>query len=205
MIDVQDCDARLPSSGDSEDLYLDELVRLSILLGRVQKTIYKYVKLFWKSTVVLTFCSPSGLNFTTDATLESLLKDMQDWREQLPDHLKLRGPDSPRTAGLLHLLYCCVSMMFWRVFMRISYSCPAHLKFGLTVEQWSLLVQMTADAIDWLDANEGVYDVWLLVAYAATSCALVQVCGLLVGFLRTLMSCSIIRALGGRMSRHKPS
>jgi hypothetical protein len=40
MIDVQDCDARLPSSGDLSDLYLDELVRLSIILGRVQKAIY---------------------------------------------------------------------------------------------------------------------------------------------------------------------
>lgn len=40
MIDVQDCDTRLPSSGDLSDLYLDELVRLSIILGRVQKTIY---------------------------------------------------------------------------------------------------------------------------------------------------------------------
>lgn len=65
--------------------------------------------------------------------------------------------------------------MFWRVFMRISYSCPAHLKFGLTVEQWTVLVKMTSESIDWLDANEKVYDVWLLVAYAATSCALVQV------------------------------
>jgi len=44
MIDVQDCDARLPSAGDSTALYMDELVRLSILLGRVQKTIYRYVQ-----------------------------------------------------------------------------------------------------------------------------------------------------------------
>ena len=78
-------------------------------------------------------------------------------------------------TGLLHLLYSCVSMMFWRVFMRISYTCPAQLKFGLTVEQWTALVRMTSESIDWLDANERVYDVWLLVAYAATSCALVQV------------------------------
>jgi hypothetical protein len=60
--------------------------------------------------------------------------------------------------------------------MRISYSCPDHLKFGLTVEQWSGLVQLTGESIDWLDAYERAYDVWLLVAYAATSCALVQVC-----------------------------
>ncbi len=55
-------------------------------------------------------------------------------------------------------------MMFWRVFMRISYTCPAQLKFGLTVEQWTALVRMTSESIDWLDANERVYDVWLLVA-----------------------------------------
>lgn len=45
MIDVQDCDSRLPSSGDATDLYMDELVRLSILLGRVQKAIYRFVVL----------------------------------------------------------------------------------------------------------------------------------------------------------------
>jgi hypothetical protein len=59
--------------------------------------------------------------------------------------------------------------------MRISYSCPEHLKFALTVEQWSSLVALTGESIDWLDAHERVYDVWLLVAYAATSCAFVQV------------------------------
>ncbi|KAF8077696.1 fungal-specific transcription factor domain-containing protein [Lyophyllum atratum] len=158
MIDVQDCDARLPSSGDHNDLYMDELVRLSVILGRVLKTIY----------------SPSGLTFTTDDMLYALLADMETWKAGLPEHLKFRGPDTPRTAGLLHLLYSCVCMMFWRVFMRISYTCPAHLKFGLTVEQWSNLVALTAESIDWLDANDHIYDVWLLVAYAATSCALVQ-------------------------------
>ena len=37
------------------------------------------------------------------------------------------------------------------------------------------LVQLTGEAIDWLDAHEQIYDVWFPVAYAATSCALVQV------------------------------
>ena len=59
--------------------------------------------------------------------------------------------------------------------MRISYSCPAHLKFGLTIEAWTELVKMTGEAIDWLDEHEELYDAWMLVAYAATSCALVQV------------------------------
>ena len=43
MIEVQDCDARLPSSGDATDLYLDQLVRLSVIVGRVQKHIYTCV------------------------------------------------------------------------------------------------------------------------------------------------------------------
>jgi hypothetical protein len=59
--------------------------------------------------------------------------------------------------------------------MRISYSCPEHLKFSLTIQSWTNLVELTGDAIDWLDQNDKLYDVWMLVAYAATSCALVQV------------------------------
>lgn len=44
------------------------------------------------------------------------------------------------------------------------------------METWSVLVQLTGESIDWLDTHEHMYDIWLLVAYAATSCALVQVC-----------------------------
>ena len=44
MIDVKDCDARLPSSGDETDLYLDYLARLSLILGRVMKNIYTCVR-----------------------------------------------------------------------------------------------------------------------------------------------------------------
>jgi hypothetical protein len=47
MIDVHDCDARLPSSGDPNDAYIDELLRLSILLGRVLKTIYRFTSRFY--------------------------------------------------------------------------------------------------------------------------------------------------------------
>ncbi|KAK2466686.1 hypothetical protein APHAL10511_000944 [Amanita phalloides] len=158
MIDVQDCDARLPSSGDSNDLYMDELVRLSVILGRVSKAIY----------------SPSGLTFTTNEQLYQLMTDLDAWKAGLPEQLQFKGMSSSRSAGLLHLLYSCVCLMFWRVFMRISYSCPTHLKFGMTVEKWTELVELTSQSIDWLDANEKIYDVWLLVAYAATSCALVQ-------------------------------
>ena len=49
MIDVHDCNVRLPSSGDPNALYMDELVRLSVILGRVVKTIYRFAFLFLAS------------------------------------------------------------------------------------------------------------------------------------------------------------
>ncbi|KAI3600004.1 acetamidase regulatory protein [Moniliophthora roreri] len=159
MISLEDCDARLPSSGDITDDYIDELVRLSILLGRVQKALY----------------TPSGLKQTRDETLEAILRDLQNWRDKLPEELKFRGPTTSRLGGLLNLLYVCVLKMFFRLFMRISYTLPSHITFGLTVERWSNLVIDGNQAIDWLDANERVYDVWLVVAYAAVSCGLIQV------------------------------
>ncbi|KAF7305047.1 hypothetical protein MKEN_01219700 [Mycena kentingensis (nom. inval.)] len=158
MIDVLDCDVRLPSSGNASGAYMDELVRLSVIGGKVTKTIY----------------SPSGLTHVTDDMLQRLLADIEAWKANLPESLTFRGAESPQSAGILHLLFTSVSMIFWRVFMRISYTCPAHLKFALTVEQWSALVQLTGDCIDWLDTHEQVYDIWLLIAYAATSCAFVQ-------------------------------
>src|SRR5260370_31331477 len=78
-------------------------------------------------------------------------------------------------VGLLHLFYACVCMMFWRVFMRISYQCPAHLKFGLNIKAWSKLVETSRDAIIWLDSHDRFFDTWFLVAYSLVSCALIQV------------------------------
>ncbi|KAF9819774.1 hypothetical protein IEO21_01865 [Rhodonia placenta] len=158
MIDVQDCDVRLPSSGDASARYLDELVRLSLILGRVLKTIY----------------TPAGLNVATDEQLHMLLRDLEQWKANLPEELQFQGQDTGRHGGVLFMLYATVNMIFWRVFMRISYACPAHLKFALTVEKFTELKQLTGQAIDWLDAHERLYDVWLLVAYCAVSCALVQ-------------------------------
>lgn len=100
MIDVQDCDARLPSSGDPTDLYMDELVRLSILLGRVQKSIYRFgdCSLLICGLLILS-SSPSGLTFMTDDILYDLLADIQRWKEGLPEQLQFRGANTPRPAG----------------------------------------------------------------------------------------------------------
>jgi hypothetical protein len=86
----------------------------------------------------------------------------------------LRATAAHAALGLLHLLYSCLNMIFWRVFMRISYSCPEHLKFALTINEMTNLVALTDGAIDWLDRHDTIYDQWLLIAYASTSCALVQ-------------------------------
>jgi hypothetical protein len=106
MIDVQDCDARLPSSGDPNDLYMDELVRLSVILGRVLKTIYRSVKAIIVVTVWFTceiVYSPSGLMFTTDEMLYNLLSDLESWKKNLPENLQYRGFDTPQDAGMWSL------------------------------------------------------------------------------------------------------
>ena len=43
--------------------------------------------------------SPSGLTFTTDAMLHSLLTDLEGWKANLPESLQFRGPDTHRNAG----------------------------------------------------------------------------------------------------------
>ena len=54
MIDVEDCDARLPSSDQPDDSYIAELMRLSLILGRVQKTIYGCVCNIFEQRPILT-------------------------------------------------------------------------------------------------------------------------------------------------------
>ncbi|KAF8333946.1 fungal-specific transcription factor domain-containing protein [Cantharellus anzutake] len=173
MIDVHDCDARLPGpelpttqshltpaeiQQATSLLFMGEFVKLSVLLGKVTRTIY----------------SPTGLIHTTDEVLEHLLAELDRFAENIPPELQYQGRDSNISAGLLHMFYTCVCMMFWRVFARIQYTVPAHLTFSLNVERWSALTRWSGESIDWLDAHEHVYDSWILVAYSIASCALVQ-------------------------------
>ncbi|KAF8511004.1 fungal-specific transcription factor domain-containing protein [Hysterangium stoloniferum] len=159
MIDVQDCDVKMVATDKIEEKYMHELLKLSILMGRVLKMIY----------------SPCGLVGATDAGLSELLADLDEWNTHLPPALHFTSAASATYhAGLLRLFYSSVCMLFWRVFMRISYTIPAHLKFSLSIERWTGLVLLTKGAIEWLDKEERAYDVWMLVSYCATSCALVQ-------------------------------
>ncbi|KAG8763417.1 hypothetical protein FRC11_004028 [Ceratobasidium sp. 423] len=164
-INVLDCDVRLPRADEAEGHkmeFMGELVKLSILLGRVLKSIY----------------SPTGLLHARDSILETLLADLDLWRHQLPQQFVFTNAATTNIhAGLLHLYYACVCMMFWRVFMRISYSCPAHLKFSLTVERMTDMVNMSRDVIDWLsmEEHERIFDCCYMVGYAATAAALIQV------------------------------
>jgi len=103
------------------------------------------------------------------------LGELDRFSENIPPELQYQGRNSNISAGLLHMFYACVCMMFWRVFARILYCVPAHLKSALVVERWSALTRWSGESMDWLDAHEHVYDSWILVAYSITSCALVQV------------------------------
>lgn len=108
MIDVNDCDARLPSSGSPHDLYVDELARLSIILGRVLKTIYRYGLSYPASERRLSDeFSPVGLMNTTDEALATLSADIENWKKNLHPSLQFRGPDTPINAGSYHYVLSC--------------------------------------------------------------------------------------------------
>lgn len=77
-------------------------------------------------------------------------------------------------AGLLHLSYAALHFLFWRVFMRITYTCPAHLTFGLEVHSWSRMVDWSREGLEWLSHHDYVLDTLFVFPYAATSCSLVQ-------------------------------
>jgi len=98
LVDLLDCDVLLPAPYDIirdaepgswpvEPSYmaLSEHLKLSILVGRVLKTIY----------------SPTGLKYTTDPQLESLWQDMLTWLNDLPEQLRFKGASSSFTAGEL--------------------------------------------------------------------------------------------------------
>lgn len=173
-VDLTDCDVRLPSPYEIRRFPTDlpavpgverpfafntEMLKLSILFGRVQKTIY----------------SPTGLMKATDEEITGLLNDIDQWREVLPDELKFVGPHSPPSAGILHLCFACIQMLFFRVFMRISYSCPQHLKFSLTIERMSQLIKWSRESIDWMDQSGAFYlDTMQFTSYALVFCATVQ-------------------------------
>lgn len=173
-VDLTDCDVRLPSPYEvtrfPNDLpslpgeerpfaFNTEMLKLAILFGRVQKTIY----------------SPTGLMKATDEEITDLLSDIDQWREMLPEELLFRGPNSSPSAGILHLAFSCIQMLFFRVFMRISYSCPQHLKFSLTIERMTSLIRWSRESIDWIDESGTLYlDTMQFVSYALVFCATVQ-------------------------------
>ncbi|WVQ70549.1 hypothetical protein IAR50_000068 [Cryptococcus sp. DSM 104548] len=170
-IDLLDCDVLLPMAYtidpdqdastwqiNQEYVGLAEHLKLSILMGRVLKTIY----------------SPTGLKHATDEKLKKLVKDINDWIVNLPDDLRFTGPDSSRIAGLLHMSFATVQFLFWRVFMRIEYHCPPQISFGLDVQQWSKIIDWSREALEWLDRHDDALDTVFTYSYAATNCALIQ-------------------------------
>lgn len=125
--------------------HISEHLKLSILLGRILKTIY----------------SPTGLMHITDEQLTSLLMDMNDWKANLPENLRFTGNGSSHAAALLHCTWVAGNFLFCRVFMRLSYSVPAHLKFAMTMEKWNELIAWSREIIVWLQHNETALDILL--------------------------------------------
>ena len=171
LIDLLDCDVLLPGPYkiipeadpstwpiEPNYAYLGEHLKLSILIGRVLKTIY----------------SPTGLKYTTDEQLDTLYADMDAWTEALPEELRFKGVESSWASGMLHMSHAALQFLFSRVFMRIQYTCPPHIGFRLRVDKWNKMLQGSTDAIEWLSANDEAIGTVFIYSYTAVSCALVQ-------------------------------
>ncbi|KAL7422853.1 hypothetical protein Q5752_002149 [Cryptotrichosporon argae] len=171
VIDLYDCDILLPLNRDvvvdrdpadwpanKSYAFLTEHLSLSLLIGRIIKTVY----------------SPTGLKFATDEQLRSILEDTTNWKDSLPAHLQFRGNTSSHAAGLLYLAHAALQFLLWRVFMRITHILPPHLTFTLDTDRWSKLIDWSRQAIFWLKHNDAALDSVFIFPYAATSCALIQ-------------------------------
>lgn len=171
LVDLLDCDVLLPAGyeivadqepsqwpTDPSFVFIAEHLKLSIIVGRVLKTIY----------------SPTGLKYTTDEQLYTLFEDMRAWKQRLPAILAYEGPESSMAAGFLHLAYAALHFLFWRPFMRITYVCPPHLKFALESIHWTEMARQASEALDWLSLHDEALDTLFIYPYTATSCALIQ-------------------------------
>lgn len=128
MIDVTDCDARLPTPDDQGIGYLNALTRLSMILGTVLKTIYRRVLSSNYLDVMgslPTPSSPTGLYTTRDPELEEILAQLDLWQQNLPPELCFHGPESNPAAGECASQLACIrdSLNFQGCFicsMRVS-------------------------------------------------------------------------------------
>ncbi|KAL1412686.1 hypothetical protein Q8F55_000433 [Vanrija albida] len=170
IVDVLDCDVLLPASyrvvadadpstWPTEPMFvaLGHNVKLTIILGRVLRTVY----------------GPAGLRGATDDQLRSIMSDLHSWHDNLPEDLRYKGPEDSLLVGTLQLNYTAVQFLFWRAFIRVADS-PSHIKFTLDVKKWAQLVRHSRLGIEWINANNPRLDTFFHIPYAATSCALVQ-------------------------------
>ncbi|KZT57005.1 hypothetical protein CALCODRAFT_496655 [Calocera cornea HHB12733] len=162
MIDRLDCDVRLPTEEPIEEgkerplAYLGQMVQLSLILGDVLKTIY----------------GPTGIDKAKDEELEGIVRRLDEWKENCPEDMQFSVDTKSIHAGILHIMHTCISIIFWRVFMRITYRCPVHIKFSLTVERWTSLVRASKDAVAWFCENTHTYDLWWVISYNLISISL---------------------------------
>ncbi|OCF35093.1 hypothetical protein I316_03133 [Kwoniella heveanensis BCC8398] len=154
-IDLADCDAPLPRyyadgirdgelTSKTEPVFpcfrfLNELTRLSILLGRA----YKLVG------------SPSGLQTADDLNFLMLQVDIDTWEHQLPTtwpySIKLVLRQAPL---LMNLCIVVLEFTFQRSFLWPTTPIPAQLTFRPSRDRWVSLCQRAEQAVYWLNTPD---------------------------------------------------
>ncbi|TIC74687.1 hypothetical protein E3Q00_01641 [Wallemia mellicola] len=161
-INLVDCDVLLPSPFEfykdeqSEDVkpiikedenkpysFFVEMVKNSVLLGRILQTLYSAV----------------GLRLVTDEQLFSLAADIEHWREDLPNNLKFTGSSSSPQAGVLQMAYVTLCLLLFRPMMRASENeMSDELKHTLDETRWNKVYIASTECIDWVYQNQKIMD-----------------------------------------------
>ncbi|TIB04406.1 hypothetical protein E3P94_00313 [Wallemia ichthyophaga] len=177
-INLVDCDVLLPSpfdfyrdDSDTESKpiineehnrphsFFVEMVKNSVLLGRILQTLYSAV----------------GLRLVTDEQLFSLAADIEQWKGDLPISLKFTGVSSSPQSGILHMAYVTLCLLLFRPMMRASENDMSEgLKQTLDEQRWMKVYEASTECIEWVYQNQSIMDHWFIAVYCLCSCALIQ-------------------------------
>ncbi|ORY26773.1 hypothetical protein BCR39DRAFT_540169 [Naematelia encephala] len=173
LIDPLDCDVGPPQEypdhcsagqpGQEEPCFATHvhMWKLSLILTRIVKGVY----------------SPMGLERTTDSALYEIMRDLSKWESELPSETEAPSFGEFDMANLkfLTLVSVAVEALLVRAFLHPARPIPPSITFRPSPARWDHLVSRAAEAIKWI-SNEGVFllDVWHIIIYALTLCALIQ-------------------------------
>lgn len=138
--------------------FLDQLLSLSLLLARIQDTIY----------------GPSGVRLLGNDELYALRDDLEAWSKRVPNNLKFAGSWSSHQAGVLHMLFAAAQTLFYRPFMQFSFIVPQAITLKVDLEVWAKICGASRETLEWASKQDEPSDLGPFGIYSLTLSALMQ-------------------------------